>query len=86
MLLKKAKMNRPKFLPVRPPKPALCNPTHRRELTKISLRRKGAEMEELFTCPCFLSFFSRLETRRPAKRHFMARVTQQLLGLALSCV
>jgi len=28
MLLKKAKMNRPKFSPVRPPKPTLCNPTH----------------------------------------------------------
>jgi hypothetical protein len=36
MLLKKAKMNRPKFLPVRPPKPALCNPTHHRELTKVA--------------------------------------------------
>jgi hypothetical protein len=34
--LKKAKMHRPKFLPVRPPKPALCNPTHHRELTKVA--------------------------------------------------
>jgi len=36
MLLKKAKMNRSKFLPVRPSKPVFRNPTHHRELTKAT--------------------------------------------------
>jgi hypothetical protein len=44
MLLKKAKMNRPKFLPVRPPKPALCNPTHYRELTKALVGNRADYM------------------------------------------
>jgi hypothetical protein len=36
MLLKKAKMNRSKFLPLRPSKPVFRNPTHHSELTKAA--------------------------------------------------
>ena len=36
MLLKKAKMNRSKFLPVRPSRPVFCNPNHHRELRKAA--------------------------------------------------
>jgi hypothetical protein len=36
MLLKKAKMNRSKFLPVLPSKPVFRNPMHHRELTKAA--------------------------------------------------
>jgi hypothetical protein len=36
MLLKKAKMNRSKFLPARPSKLVFRNPTHHRELTRAA--------------------------------------------------
>jgi hypothetical protein len=36
MLLKKAKMNRSKFLPVCPLKPAFRNPKHHRDLAKAA--------------------------------------------------
>jgi|SRR3984885_14063069 hypothetical protein len=36
MLLKKAKMNRSKFLPLRPAKPVFRNPTHHSELMKAA--------------------------------------------------
>src|ERR1700733_14778380 len=69
MLLKKAKMNRSKFLPLRPSKPDFRNPTHHSELTKAAGWKSDCLYVPLHhfrtTAPVPLK-----KSVRPPKKHF----------------